>query len=120
MKTKFSWLGGPSTSPDTTQTALRDLYRAARRLHFSEPYAPARLARIADQAEYFLQEWPAERWPAGLHSGHPLPAREELLQLVHETMRIKAVYEHTSAQRWSHTHWHQAITSLLAALEPFA
>ncbi|RSK50040.1 hypothetical protein [Hymenobacter rigui] len=102
------------------RTALRDLYRAARHLPSTDPYAPARLARIADQAEYFLQNWTAETWPAALHSGQPLPARQVLLGWVLMAQREIKQTGTSPGTVWPYATWHRIFTMLLAALVPFA
>lgn len=102
------------------RTALRDLYRAARHLPSTDPYAPARLARIADQTEYFLQEWPPADWPEALHSGQPLPARQVLLTWVQTARREISQAGIAPGTTWTYPRWHQISTTLLAALVPFA
>ncbi|UYZ63969.1 hypothetical protein [Hymenobacter weizhouensis] len=114
----------PSSPHDTSpvsalQASLRQLYRSARYISHKEPYAAARLARIADQAEYFLHEWPADQWPDRLSpSSQPLPARSVLLAWL-------ATAKHTASQTdrakpCSYSCWRQVTTTLLAALAPFA
>ncbi|MCA8830469.1 hypothetical protein [Hymenobacter pini] len=102
------------------RTALRDLYRSVRCLSSTDPYAPARLARVADQAEYFLLAWPAEEWPASLHSSQPLPTRQTLLTWVltarHEISQLGT----TPTVAWTYPSWHRIFTLLLAALVHFA
>ncbi|RSK33061.1 hypothetical protein [Hymenobacter metallilatus] len=102
------------------RTALRDLYRTARHLPSTDPYAPARLARIADQAEYFLLNWPLEAWPAALHSGQPLPSRQALLAWVLMAQRELRQIGTSSDTPWPYATWHRVSTLLLAALVPFA
>lgn len=102
------------------RTALRDLYRSLRHLPSSDPYAPARLARIADQAEYLLDSWPAEQWPAALHAGQPLPARAVLLGWVATARRDIAHAGTAPGTAWPYPQWHRISTTLLAALVPFA
>ncbi len=96
--------------------SLRTLYRSARHLQHSDPYAAARLARIADQAEYFLQQWPAHQWPQhAAGPDWPMPDKAALLSWL-DTARRDA----TSGGTWSYTRWHQTLNTLLAALVPFA
>ncbi|MBX0289453.1 hypothetical protein K3G63_03340 [Hymenobacter sp. HSC-4F20] len=109
----------PITSSEATsspfppaRTALRELYRTVRHLHYTDPYAQARLARIADQAEYFLQAWPANEWPENLHATQALPPREVLLAWV-------ATAKSESTRPWTYAVWQQATTLLLATLVPF-
>ncbi|UPL51069.1 hypothetical protein [Hymenobacter sublimis] len=106
---------GTTHLPIAPKVALRDLYRVARRLHFTDPYAPARLTRIADQAEYFLHAWPAEEWPQALHSGQALPSRSVLLAWVAAAKREAAL----AAVPWSYASWQRVATMVLAALAPF-
>ncbi|WP_426492149.1 hypothetical protein [Hymenobacter sp. 102] len=108
------------TSFPPARMALRDLYRSARHLSSTDPYAPARLARIADQAEYFLQAWPASAWPQALHSGQALPARQTLLIWVQSAKREINQLGTTPAVTWSYPAWHRIFTLLLAALVHFA
>jgi hypothetical protein len=103
-----------------SRKALRDLYRAARHIAHSDPYAAARLARIADQAEYFLQQWPDALWPIVLHAAYPLPARHVLLAWVAAAKRDAITFSLLPNNAWSYSPWHQITTTLLAALVPFA
>lgn len=96
--------------------SLRTLYRSARHLQHTDPYAAARLGRLADQAEYFLQQWPDTQWPQ--HTAgpdHTIPAKAVLLTWL-DTARREAATGGTL----SYTRWHQILTTLLAALVPFA
>jgi hypothetical protein len=111
---------GPKTSSPPARTALRDLYRTARHLTSTDPYAPARLARIADQTEYFLQAWPAPAWPTALHAGQPLPARQTLLTWVQSAKREISQLGTAPSVAWSYSAWHRVFTLLLAALVHFA
>ncbi|RFP66641.1 hypothetical protein D0N36_02765 [Hymenobacter lapidiphilus] len=116
------------TAPEMGQTillppacaALRNLYRTARHLPSADPYTPARLARIADQAEYLLDSWPAAQWPGALHSGQPLPARAVLLAWVATARRDIAHAGTAAGTSWPYPQWHRITTTLLAALVPFA
>lgn len=117
MKLTTTLPGATSTPLPPARMLLRELYRAARQLQFTTPYAPARLSRIADQAEYLLQEWPLEQWPPALHSGQPLPARHVLLTWVATVRRDAAELPNGSP---SYAAWQQASTLLLATLVPFA
>lgn len=100
--------------------ALRDLYRTARHLPSTDPYTPARLARIADQADYLLDTWPTEQWPVALHSGQPLPARAVLLAWVAVARRDIGHAGTAAGTRWPYPQWQRITTTLLAALAPFA
>ncbi|MET4105979.1 hypothetical protein [Hymenobacter sp. UYP22] len=111
---------GEKTSFPPARTALRDLYRTVRHLPSTDPYAPARLARIADQAEYFLQAWPLQEWPAALHSSQALPARQVLLAWVSTAKREIRQLGVTPTVTWTYTSWHRVSTLLLAALVHFA
>ncbi|WP_092741871.1 hypothetical protein [Hymenobacter psychrophilus] len=102
------------------RTALRDLYRAARHLPSSDPYTPARLGRIADQAEYLLDSWPVSQWPMSLHSGQSLPARAVLLGWVAAARRDISHAGTAAGTSWPYPQWHRITTTLLAALVPFA
>ena len=94
--------------------SLRGLCRSARHLQHQDPYAAARLARIADQAEYFLQQWPDEHWLAISRSNWPLPDKAVLLAW------LATVKEETSTEAtWTAARWQQASSTLLAALVPF-
>ncbi|MBT9394249.1 hypothetical protein KLP40_13845 [Hymenobacter sp. NST-14] len=111
---------GDHTRFPPARTALRDLYRTVRHLPSSDPYAPARLARITDQAEYLLETWPLAEWPVALHSGQPLPERHVLLGWV-ATARREITHAGTAAGTvWPYPQWHRITTTLLAALVPFA
>lgn len=120
MKQTPAPLPGGKTAFPPARTALRDLYRAARHLPSTDPYAPARLARIADQTEYFLQEWPLPDWPEALHSGQPLPDRYVLLSWVLTARREINRAGTAPGTVWPYARWHQITTTLLAALVPFA
>lgn len=98
---------------------LRDLYRSARTIQHHAPYAAARLARIADQAEYFVQQWPASHWPYATSTNSPIPAREVLLRWL-ATAKAQATEAAQLPQPCSYTSWHQATSMLLAALVAFA
>ena len=102
------------------RTALRELYRAVRHLPSSDPYTPARLARIADQAEYLLESWPLYDWPAALHSAQTLPTRAVLLGWVSTARREIGHAGTTPGALWPYPQWHRITTTLLAALVPFA
>lgn len=103
------------------QSALRDLYRAARLLPYHAPYAAARLARIADQAEYFLHQWPADRWPPCSRSDSPIPTKDVLLIWLTAAKREAEHYQHSAgaSSSWTYAAWRQITTTLLAALVPF-
>lgn len=98
---------------------LRDLYRTARNIQPHAPYAAARLARIADQAEYFLQQWPADQWPYATSTNSPIPSREVLLRWL-TTAKAQAAQAAQHPQPWTYAGWHQATSMLLAALVAFA
>lgn len=117
---KHSPAPGAVTAFPAVRTALRDLYRTARYLSSTDAYAPARLARIADQAEYLLQAWPLAEWPAALHSGQPLPPRQALLTWVLTAQREISQTGTAPGTVWPYARWHQISTILLAALVPFA
>ena len=120
MKTIATPVADETTRFPPARTALRDLYRTIRHLPSSDPYAPARLARIADQAEYLLGSWPAEQWPADLYSGQPLPARAVLLGWVATARRDIGHAGTAPGTSWPYPQWHRISTTLLAALVPFA
>lgn len=120
MKKTASSFPSESVQALPSRKALRDLYRAARHIYHSDPYAAARLARIADQAEYFMQEWPLELWPSELHVGHPLPGRHVLLAWAAAAKRDATHHSLPASSSWSYANWHQVTTTLLAALVSFA
>lgn len=101
------------------QTPLRDLYRAARLIPHHAPYAAARLARIADQAEYFLHQWPGELWPTYSHSDSTLPTKDVLLSWLAAAKCEAEHYQHAVSPPWTYAAWRQVTTTLLAALVPF-
>ncbi len=109
-----------STRFPPARTALRELYRVVRHLPSADPYAPARLARIADQAEYLLESWPLPDWPAALHSAQALPTRAVLLSWVTAARREIGYAGTTPGTPWPYPQWHRITTTLLAALVPFA
>lgn len=109
----------PDPTAATSQTALRDLYRAARLIPYHGPYAAARLARIADQAEYFLQAWPLELWPAHTRSEWPVPAKDVLLAWLATAKQEAERYLPPANHPWTYAAWRQVTTTLLAALVPF-
>lgn len=111
--------GDPTRFPPA-RTALRDLYRTVRHLPSTDPYAPARLARIADQMEYLLETWPAEQWPAALHSGQPLLARAVLMGWVAAARREIGHAGTAPGTSWPYPQWQRITTTLLAVLVPFA
>ncbi|MBC6699450.1 hypothetical protein [Hymenobacter sp. BT190] len=95
--------------------SLRTLYRSARHLQHTDPYAAARLGRIADQAEYFLQQWPDSQWPKYASSPDwPMPEKQVLLTWL-DTARREA----TTTDALTYTRWHQMLNTLLAALVLF-
>lgn len=100
--------------------ALRELYRTARHIYHSDPYAAARLARIADQAEYFLQAWPEDQWPTSLHNQHPMPSRHVLLAWAATARREAMHFSLIENMPWAYANWQQVNTTLLAALVSFA
>ncbi|TGE04932.1 hypothetical protein [Hymenobacter fodinae] len=100
--------------------ALRELYRTARHIYHSDPYAAARLARIADQTEYFLQTWPEEQWPTSLHGVQPMPSRHVLLTWTANAKRDAVAFSLLPESAWSYAQWRQITTTLLAALAPFS
>lgn len=112
---------GSTTHFPPARTALRSLYRAARHIRFADPYAGARLARIADQAEYFLQQWPTDEWPASLaEEAAAVPPRAVLLAWVATAKREAAQLSARPPGIGTHASWQQITTTLLAALVPFA
>ncbi|SNR28726.1 MULTISPECIES: hypothetical protein [Hymenobacter] len=117
-----TYLLPPGSTPHfpPARAALRDLYRAARHIRYADPYAASRLARIADQAEYFLQEWPDTCWPDSITLEHPLPSRHVLLSWVATAKREAAQPYVPASHPWSYTRWQQVTTILLSALVPFA
>ena len=120
MKSYPELSAGEKSSFPSALIALRDLYRTVRHLPSTDPYAPARLARIADQAEYFLLSWPLHEWPAALHSSQALPARQVLLTWVMTAKREISQLGTTPTVTWAYTSWHRVSTLLLAALVHFA
>ena len=120
MKDTAALAADGTTRFPPARTALRELYRTVRHLPSSDPYTPARLARIADQAEYLLDSWPAAQWPRALHSGQPLPARAVLLGWVAAARRDIGHAGTTPGTSWPYPQWHRITTTLLAALVPFA
>jgi hypothetical protein len=110
----------PGPTPTASyQTALRDLYRAARLIPHHTPYAAARLARIADQAEYFLNQWPLEQWPTYSRSDSPIPTKDVLVSWLTAAKREAEHYQHATGSPWTYAAWRQVTTTLLAALAPF-
>lgn len=110
----------PAPTPAAAyQTALRDLYRAARLIPHHTPYAAARLARIADQAEYFLHQWPTELWPSCFQSNLPVPSKDVLLNWLAAAKREAEHHQYSASPPWTYTTWRQVTTTLLAALVPF-
>jgi hypothetical protein len=120
MKKLLSFNSPESAPQSATQKALRDLYRAARHIPYHDPYAAARLARIADQAEYFLHEWPTDQWPTLSHPDWPMPAKDVLLAWLASAKKEADQYLPPARQPWTYTAWRQITTLLLAALVPFA
>jgi len=120
MKHLFSSNRPDSTPPLAAQAALRDLYRTARCIPYHAPYAAARLARIADQAEYFLQEWPADQWPVHSQADWPMPAKDVLLAWLTAAKMEATYYLPPVSHPWTYAAWRQVTTTLLAALVPFA
>jgi hypothetical protein len=120
MKKSVSPFPTDTTHLSPSSKALRELYRNARHIYHSDPYAAARLARIADQTEYFLQAWPEEQWPTSLHGQQPLPSRHVLLVWVANAKRDAAAFSLLPESAWSYAHWRQITTTLLAALAPFS
>lgn len=99
---------------------LRDLYRTARSIRHSAPYAAARLARIADQAEYFLQQWPAGHWPDTSPAGQPMPPKDALLAQIAAASTEARRYASPAGRLWPYASWQQVSALMLEALEPFA
>ena len=97
---------------------LRKLYRSARHIQHHAPYAAARVARIADQAEYFLQQWPDAQWPAVSQPDWPMPAKTVLVAWLDAVKQETAPYVAGNIL-WPYASWRQATTTLLAALVPF-
>ena len=97
---------------------LRNLYRSARHIQHNAPYAAARLARIADQAEYFLQQWPDEQWPTVSQPDWPMPAKLVLIAWL-EAVKLDTEPYVAGNTVWPYASWRQATTTLLAALVPF-
>ena len=95
--------------------SLRDLYHDARGLRHPDPHGLARLARIADEAGYFLQHWPAAHWPAGSRRASPVPCKQVLLGWLATVKR-----ESLSGGTWPYTRWRETQNTLLAVLVPFA
>jgi hypothetical protein len=120
MKKSVSSFPIDSTQVSPLSKALRELYRNARHIYHSDPYAAARLARIADQTEYFLQTWPEEQWPTSLHSQQPLPSRQVLLSWAANAKRDAIAFSLQPESAWSYAHWRQITTTLLATLAPFS
>jgi hypothetical protein len=84
-------------------------------LRHTDLYASARLARIADQAEYFLLQWPAAHWPASSRLALPVPGKQVLLGWLTTVKR-----ESLAGGTWPYTRWRETQNTLLAALVPFA
>lgn len=107
------------TSPlSTAQAALRDLYRTARHIPYHASYAAARLARIADQAEYFLHAWPADLWPTHSQTDWPIPTKEVLLAWLASAKKEANQHLPPTNRPWTYAAWSQITTTLLAALVP--
>ncbi|WP_022824897.1 hypothetical protein [Hymenobacter norwichensis] len=110
----------PVPSPTAAyQAALRDLYRAARLIPHHTPYAAARLARIADQAEYFLHQWPTELWPTYSRSDSPIPDKDVLMNWLSSAKREAEYHQDAASAPLTYASWRQVTTPLLAALVPF-
>lgn len=72
-------------------TLLRTLWSQLVALQAQTPYRDARLARIADQGDYVLRNWPADQWPVTNRQLAPVPNRVELMrQLTYLTQAIAA------------------------------
>ncbi|SNC62474.1 hypothetical protein SAMN06265337_0678 [Hymenobacter gelipurpurascens] len=120
MKNSASCFPTESVQALPSRKALRDLYRSARHITHSDSYAAARLARIADQAEYFLYEWPRELWPAAMQPDQVLPGRHVLLAWAAAAKRDATHFSLPANSPWSYASWHQVVTTLLSALVFFA
>ncbi|QJX48762.1 hypothetical protein HMJ29_18305 [Hymenobacter taeanensis] len=120
MKNSVSTIATNSVQASPSGKALRELYRTARHIYHSDPYAAARLARIADQAEYFLHAWPEEQWPTTQPGPYPFPSRQVLLAWAATAKRDATAFSLLPESSWSYAHWRQVTTTLLATLVPFA
>ncbi|WP_143436942.1 MULTISPECIES: hypothetical protein [Hymenobacter] len=63
------------SSAHSRSVVLRGLLSQTRALSPSTPYATARLARLTDQSEYFLLQWPHDEWPHINRTGDSVPSK---------------------------------------------
>jgi hypothetical protein len=105
-------------SPTQTHTvALRALTGQVAATWPVNQYSLTRLARIADQAEYFVENWPAEYWPLQTSKGVDIPPLKQLLE---ELAAIKHLCIPCHLASTAHSqHEHQAFIRLQRALEYF-
>lgn len=102
-----------STVAFSQSILLRGLLTQARALQFQAPYSHARLARLADQAEYCLHTWPSEHWPRVTRTGDAVPTQDLVVAWAATVKTSLATPAPSSLQT---TVWLQARQDLIAAL----
>lgn len=115
----YSNLNGGADASLSLTRQLRDLYRTSRLIQHHDPYAAARVARIADQAEYFLQQWPSDQWPSVTSCHRTVPTREVTLTWL-ASVKAQAHQAAQSGHPWAYASWRQTTSVLLDALVAFA
>ena len=78
------------SSPADLIHALRTIYQHLLLLQPLAPYSTARLARLADQTEYCLTQWPLAEWPQYSRQGEQLPPQAGVRRWVQQAAELLA------------------------------
>jgi hypothetical protein len=76
------------SSPAELISTLRTIYQHLLLLQPHTPYSTARLARLADQTEYCLAQWPLQLWPQYSRQGESIPAYAQVRHWVQQASQL--------------------------------
>ena len=110
------WLMPLFSSPAGLIHALRTIYQHVLLLQPFMPYSTARLARLADQTDYCLMQWPLTQWPQYSRQGELIPAYRQVYQWVQQAAELLATLPGTLCAKTQPV-WQQAATLLRRALQ---
>lgn len=75
-------------SPAELLHTLRTIYQHLLLLQPGTPYRSARLARLADQTEYCLTQWPQPAWPQYSRQGELVPPYAQVHHWVQQAAHL--------------------------------
>ncbi|MDF7815198.1 hypothetical protein [Hymenobacter sp. YC55] len=103
------------SSPTDLIHALRTIYQHLLLLQPLTPYSTARLARLADQTEYCLTQWPRPAWPQYSRQGELVPPYSQVHRWVQQATHLLAALPASLCEQTLES-WQQAAYLLRRAL----